>query len=71
MASPQPNVLDIARGQGDNRFLVRLTNVGGDWSLGLKVTGLGSNVMPDVTYSAPRRIGIICVETVFRRKEAP
>jgi len=38
--SPKPNVLDIAPAQGDNRFLVKLTDLGG-------------NAIPDVTYSAP------------------
>ncbi len=49
----KPNVLDIALAQGDNRFLVKLTNVSGDWSLSLKLTDLGGNAIPDVTYSAP------------------
>jgi len=46
-------VLDIALAQGDNRFLVKLTNVSGDSSLSLKLTDLGGNAIPDVTYSAP------------------
>jgi hypothetical protein len=35
----KPNVLDIALAQGDNWFLVKLTN-------------LGANAIPDGTYSA-------------------
>jgi len=50
--SSKPNVLDIALAQGDNRFLVKLTNISGDWSLCLKLTDLGGNAIPDVTYSA-------------------
>jgi hypothetical protein len=38
--SSKANVLDIALAQGDNRFLVKLTDLGG-------------NAIPDVTYSAP------------------
>ena len=38
--SSKPNVLDIALAQGDNRFPVKLTD-------------LGSGAIPDVTYSAP------------------
>jgi len=49
----KPNVLDIALAQGDNRFLVKLTDVSGDWALSLKLTDLGGNAIPDVTYSAP------------------
>lgn len=48
----KPNVLDIALAQGDNRFLVKLTNVSGDWSLSLKLTDRGGNAIADVTYSA-------------------
>jgi hypothetical protein len=51
--SSKPNLLDIAPAQGDNRFLVKPTNVSGDWSLSLKLTDLGGNAIPDVTYSAP------------------
>ena len=50
--SSKPNLLDIAPTQGDNRFLVKLTNVSGDWSLSLKLKDLGGNAIPDVTYSA-------------------
>ena len=50
--SPKPTLLDIAPAQGDNRFLVKLTNVSGDWSLSPKLTDLGGNAIPDVTYSA-------------------
>jgi len=52
----KPDVLDIAPAQGDNRFLVSLTNVSGDWSLGLMLMDLGGNAMPDVAYSAPCRL---------------
>jgi len=38
--SSKPNVLDIALAHGDNRFLVKLTDLGG-------------NAVPDVAYSAP------------------
>jgi hypothetical protein len=51
--SSKPNVLDIAPAQGDNWFVVKPTNVSGDWSLSLKLTDLGGNAIPDVTYSAP------------------
>lgn len=49
----KPNVLDIATVQRDNRFLVKLASVGGDWLLSLRLTDLGGNAIPDVTYSAP------------------
>jgi hypothetical protein len=50
--SSKPNVLDIALAQGDNQFLVKLTNVSEDWSLSLKLTDLGGNAILDVNYSA-------------------
>lgn len=51
--SSRPNVLDIALAQGDNRFMVKLTHISGDWSFSLKLTDLGGEPLPDVTYSAP------------------
>ncbi|MBN1816408.1 MAG: hypothetical protein JW828_03550 [Sedimentisphaerales bacterium] len=50
--SSRPNVLDIPLAQGDNRFLIKLTNISGDWSFSLKLTDLQGEALPDVAYSA-------------------